>query len=90
MCHLLSKKRRTVEITVSIANYTKRRAVRYEYAEKRDDGEGHHYGGNFLHRLLCHHQLCFYTSQQYRRIYEYPFLMMCVKVSKIGPVILIS
>ena len=47
MCHLLSKKRRTVEITVSIANYTKRRAVRYEYAKKRDDGEGYHYGGIF-------------------------------------------
>ena len=39
MCHLLSKKRRAVEITVSIANYTKGRAVRYEYAKKGMTGK---------------------------------------------------
>ena len=39
MCRLLSKERRAVEITVSIANYTKRRAVRYEYAKKGMTGK---------------------------------------------------
>lgn len=39
MCRLLSMERRAVEIMVSISNYTKRRAARYECAKKEMTGK---------------------------------------------------